>query len=43
MVGVGHGLLEQLADVLVVQRVDDVAPDAPTGDEPEMPQDPQLM
>jgi hypothetical protein len=43
MLDVSDGLLEQLADVVVVQRVDDVASLAVTGDQAKMAQQPQLV
>lgn len=43
MLDVRDRLVEELADVLVVQLVLDAAPVAPPDDEPEMTQDAQLM
>ena len=43
MLDVGDGLLQQLADVIVVQRVDDAPSVAVPGDQPEMAQQAQLV
>jgi hypothetical protein len=40
---VGHGLLEKLADVLVVQLIDDPTALALSGDKPKVAQDAQLV
>ena len=43
MLDVSDGFLEQLADVVVVQCVDDVAPLAVAGDQAEVAQQAQLV
>ncbi len=43
MLGVEDGLVEQRGDVVVVQRVDDLAPDALADDQPEVTQQAQLV
>ncbi len=43
MLDVGDRLLEELADVLVMERVDDAPPLPVTGHEPEVPEEPELV
>ena len=43
MLGVRHGLAQQRANVIVMQRVDHLPPVPLTDDKPEMTQNPQLL